>query len=74
VPGVVDGWWQAHQYSSRSMGSTLRWKDLLADAITYARGGFSAPDGRRVPPREPDLFGPTARARPALPPCGFLIS
>ena len=61
VPGVVDGWWQAHQYSSRSMGSTLRWKDLLADAIVYARGGFSASDGQRVPPpREPDLFGPTA--------------
>lgn len=63
VPGIVDGWWQAHQYSSRSMGSTLRWRDLLADAIAYARGGFSASDGQRVPPpREPDLFGPTATA------------
>ena len=63
VPGVVDGWWQAHQYSSRSMGSTLRWKDLMADAIVYARGGFSASDGQRgPPPREPDLFGPTAIA------------
>jgi gamma-glutamyltranspeptidase/glutathione hydrolase len=63
VPGVVDGWWQAHQYSSRSMGSTLTWKALLADAIAYARGGFSASDGQRVPPpREPDLFGPTANA------------
>ncbi len=61
VPGVVDGWWQAHQYSTRSMGSTLTWKSLLADAITYAREGFSASDGQRVaPPREPDLFGPTA--------------
>jgi gamma-glutamyltranspeptidase/glutathione hydrolase len=63
VPGVVDGWWQAHQYSSRSMGSTLRWKDLLADAIAYARAGFSASDGQRFPPpREPDLFGPAAIA------------
>jgi len=61
VPGVVDGWWQAHQYSSRRMGSTLQWKGLLADAIAYARGGFSASAGQRVPPpREPDLFGPTA--------------
>ncbi len=61
VPGVVDGWWQAHQYSTRSMGSALTWKSLLADAITYAREGFSASDGQRVaPPREPDLFGPTA--------------
>jgi gamma-glutamyltranspeptidase len=61
VPGVVDGWWQAHQYSTRSMGSALTWKSLLADAIAYAREGFSASDGQRVaPPREPDLFGPTA--------------
>src|SRR5262249_49386162 len=37
VPGVVDGWWRAHEYSSRSMGSTLTWKTLLADAIAYAR-------------------------------------
>jgi gamma-glutamyltranspeptidase/glutathione hydrolase len=63
VPGVVDGWWQAHQYSTRSMGSAMAWKDLLADAIAYAREGFSASDGQRVaPPREPDLFGPTAIA------------
>jgi len=61
VPGVVDGWWQAHQYSSRRMGSTMTWKSLLADAVVYAREGFSASDGQRVaPPREPDLFGPTA--------------
>ena len=61
VPGVVHGWWQAHQYSTRSMGSALTWKSLLADAIAYAREGFSASDGQRVtPPREPDLFGPTA--------------
>jgi gamma-glutamyltranspeptidase len=63
VPGVVDGWWQAHQYSSRSMGSPLPWKALLVDAIAYAREGFSASDAQRVaPPREPDLFGPTAIA------------
>jgi oxamate amidohydrolase len=61
VPGVVDGWWQAHQYSTRSMGSALTWKSVLADAIAYAREGFSASEGQRVaPPREPDLFGPTA--------------
>jgi oxamate amidohydrolase len=61
VPGVVDGWWQAHQYSTRRMGSALPWKNLLADAVAYAREGFSASDGQRVaPPLEPDLFGPTA--------------
>lgn len=63
VPGVVDGWWQAHQYSTRSMGSALTWRSLLADAVTYAREGFPASDGQRVaPPREPDLFGPSAIA------------
>src|SRR5712692_386792 len=63
VPGAVDGWWQAHQYSTRSMGSALPWKALFGDAIAYARGGFSASAGQRVaPPAEPDLFGPTAIA------------
>lgn len=61
VPGVVDGWWQAHRHSATAMGSPLSWKDLLVDAVTYAREGFTASAGqRRPPPREPDLFGPTA--------------
>jgi len=63
VPGVVDGWWEAHEYSRRSMGSPLGWRDLLADAIAYAREGFAASDGQRTPPpREPDLFGADAPA------------
>ncbi len=63
VPGAVDGWWQAHRHSATAMGSPLGWDDLLADAIAYAAGGFSASAGqRRPPPREPDLFGPTASA------------
>jgi gamma-glutamyltranspeptidase len=59
VPGAVDGWWQAHRYSQAAMGSPLSWRDLLADAIAYAREGF-APSAhlRRPPPREPDLFAP----------------
>ena len=61
VPGAVDGWWAAHEYSRVRMGSPLGWRDLLADAIVYAREGFSASDGQRTPPpREPDLFGPEA--------------
>src|SRR5688500_18956921 len=61
VPGVVAGWWSAHEYSRTAMGSPLGWRDLLADAIAYAREGFSASDGQRTPPpREPDLFGPEA--------------
>jgi gamma-glutamyltranspeptidase/glutathione hydrolase len=61
VPGAVDGWWEAHRYSRETMGSPLRWPDLLADAIAYARDGFAASEGQRTPPpREPDLFGPGA--------------
>src|SRR6266849_5093194 len=57
VPAVVDGWWQAHEYSRGAMGSSIGWKALLADAILYAREGFQASDGKRIPPpREPDLF------------------
>jgi len=60
VPGAVDAWWQVHQ-ASRAMGSPIGWEDLLADAIAYAREGFSASEGQRIPPpREPDLFGESA--------------
>jgi len=63
VPGAVDGWWQAHRMSAEGLGSPLPWKALLADAVFYAREGFSASEGqRRPPPREPDLFGPAASA------------
>jgi gamma-glutamyltranspeptidase len=61
VPAVVDGWWQAHEYSRASMGSPIGWPALLADAILYAREGFVACEGQCVPPpREPDLFGEQA--------------
>jgi gamma-glutamyltranspeptidase len=63
APAVVDGWWQAHEYSRAAMGSPLAWKALLADALLYAREGFAASDGQRTPPpREPDLFGDRAPA------------
>jgi gamma-glutamyltranspeptidase/glutathione hydrolase len=63
VPGAVDGWWQAHAYSRRALGSPLRWKDLLGDAVEYAREGITASDGQCVPPpREPDLFTDAAPA------------
>lgn len=61
VPAAVDGWWQAHEYSRSRMGSPVGWATLLADAIHYAREGFTASDGQRTPPpREPDLFGERA--------------
>ena len=61
VPGAVDGWWQAHRHSRDALGSAVAWKDLLADAIAYARDGF-VPSAhlRTPPPREPDLFGADA--------------
>jgi len=63
VPGVVDGWWEAHRYSRDTMDSATGWRELLAEAIGYARDGFSASAGQRVPPpREPDLFGADAPA------------
>jgi gamma-glutamyltranspeptidase len=61
VPAVVDGWWQAHEYSRSTMGSPVDWPALLADAILYAREGFTPSEGQRTPPpREPDLFGERA--------------
>src|SRR4029453_1819758 len=32
VPGVVDGWWQAHQYSTPRLGPRLPWRVLPAAA------------------------------------------
>ncbi len=61
VPAAVDGWWQAHEYSRSRLGSPVGWAGLLADAIHYAREGFTASEGQRTPPpREPDLFGERA--------------
>ena len=63
VPAVVDGWWQAHEYSRDLMGSPIGWTALLTDAIRHARDGFPASAGQRTPPpREPDLFTERAPA------------
>ncbi|PYZ93932.1 gamma-glutamyltransferase [Salipaludibacillus keqinensis] len=40
VPGAVDGWGEAYHYASSSMSSSVQWHELLADAISYAEGGF----------------------------------
>ena len=40
VPGAVDGWCEAYEYSRRSMGGRYPFAGLLADAIRYARTGF----------------------------------
>lgn len=39
-PGAVDGWWEAYRYSVNTLGSRIDWPDLLADAISYADGGY----------------------------------
>ena len=39
VPGVVEGWSQAHQRFGR-----LPWKDLFAPAIYYAEHGYAVPE------------------------------
>ena len=61
VPGAVDGWWRAHEYSRCEMASPVAWKDLLADAVAFATEGF-APSRHlsSPPPREPDLFADDA--------------
>ncbi|VVD81608.1 gamma-glutamyltransferase [Pandoraea nosoerga] len=40
VPGAVSGWSEAYRYAHETMRRSLPWKDLLRDAITYARDGF----------------------------------
>jgi len=39
VPGVVDGWSQAHQKFGR-----MPWKDLFDPAISYAEHGYAVPE------------------------------
>jgi gamma-glutamyltranspeptidase/glutathione hydrolase len=61
VPGVIDGWWEAHRYSRDVLKSPLRWQELLAPAIAHAAEGFPSSAGqRRWSSRERDLFGPAA--------------
>lgn len=40
VPGSVSGWGEAHRYSKEVFHTSLRWKNLFADAIQYAENGF----------------------------------
>lgn len=40
VPGAIDGWWEAYQYSKQHLSGTWSFSSLLADAIYYAEAGF----------------------------------
>jgi gamma-glutamyltranspeptidase/glutathione hydrolase len=63
VPGTVSGWWEAHDYSRRALGSPLSWARLLDEAIAHAVDGFPCSAGqRRVTAAAADLFGPAAPA------------
>jgi len=58
VPGVVSGWWEAHTLSRDTLGSPIRWSELLEDAIGRARDGFPpSPGQRRETTDADDLFG-----------------
>ncbi|GGI54007.1 gamma-glutamyltranspeptidase [Oxalicibacterium solurbis] len=41
VPGVVSGWDEAYRYGQKSMGSKVKWPQLLDSAIGYAENGFA---------------------------------
>ena len=40
IPGAVSGWEAAYQHSVRSLGGRIPWRELLSDAIGYARDGM----------------------------------
>ncbi len=40
VPGTVSAWHQAFEFSRDALHGTIPWKELLADAIGYARDGI----------------------------------
>jgi gamma-glutamyltranspeptidase/glutathione hydrolase len=39
VPGVVSGWEAAYTFSAESLGGKIPWKELLRDAVEYAKNG-----------------------------------
>jgi gamma-glutamyltranspeptidase/glutathione hydrolase len=61
VPGVVSGWWEAHNYSRSTMKSPIAWPRLLEQSIAHARDGVAVSNGfRRVTSQTGDLFGAQA--------------
>jgi oxamate amidohydrolase len=61
VPGAISGWWAAHEFSRATMGSSIAWPALLADAIVHAREGMPpSACHRRVTAAASALFAPQA--------------
>ena len=56
VPGAVSGWQAAFDYSQSELGGRLPLKDLLADAIGYARDGVPVSSHQQI--RGPIDFAP----------------
>ncbi len=48
VPGAVDGWWEAYEYSRQSLGGRNRFAALLTDAVSYAESGFPVTPGQEA--------------------------
>ncbi|MBB6305830.1 gamma-glutamyltransferase [Xanthobacter tagetidis] len=48
IPGAVSGWQAAYDYSAAALGGRIPFKELLADAISYARGGIPVSSHQEV--------------------------
>lgn len=48
VPGAVDGWWQAYQFSRQALDGRQTFAALLADAVSYAEHGFPVTPGQEA--------------------------
>ena len=48
VPGAVDGWSEAYEYSRRSLDGRMPFAGLLADALHYAESGFPVTPGQEA--------------------------
>ncbi|HTD48908.1 MAG TPA: gamma-glutamyltransferase [bacterium] len=48
VPGAVDGWWEAYEYSRRSLDGGKPFEALLADAVHYAESGCPVTPGQEA--------------------------
>src|SRR6202011_4712400 len=46
VPGAVDGWWEAYEFSRHALGGRREFAALLAEAIVYAESGFPVTPGQ----------------------------
>lgn len=48
VPGAVDGWWEAYEYSRQSLGGRQPFAALITDAVHYAECGFPVTPGQEA--------------------------